>query len=54
VAKGKSIENRDNSRWHVQLVESDQGAVSFSKASGFGYLDLKYTLQVRNALPSWG
>lgn len=46
MAKGLSDVNADNSRWHVQLVETDQGPVAFSREHGFGYLDLKYTLQV--------
>jgi hypothetical protein len=45
VSKNKTDVDADNSQWHVQLTQFDQGAVA---ASGtFGYLDRKYTLQVR-------
>jgi hypothetical protein len=45
VSKNKTDVDADNSQWHVQLAQSDQGAVAASGA--FGYLDRKYTLQVR-------
>lgn len=32
--------------------QADQGAVRFSKENGFGYLDLKYILQVGRARES--